>query len=303
MPNFARDGFVHRNVRVPMRDGITLATSLFLPEGDGPWPVVLVRTAYNRVPMNGAEFTRRGIAFAVQDVRGRYDSGGEWYPFLHEADDGEDTLDWLALQPWCNGRVGMFGASYLAATQFYAALTQHPALCALNPQFMAGDPWKRAYYCDGALSLGLTWSWLCFECSARTSEAAWMPLFDVAAVLRSLPVVDMDVASGAGEVPWYRDYIRNNRYGPHWEPLNVREHLDRVRVPMLLMGGWYDYYAGETCRNFAALGGEQHGHRMILGPWTHGLNPTSVLGEVDFGTNGRWPARKRRNGSSAPAAG
>lgn len=289
MPDFARDCRLLRNLKVPMRDGVGLATTVFLPQAQGRYPVVLVRTAYNRVPMNGVDFARRGIAFVTQDVRGRYDSGGDWYPFVHEAADGADTLDWLVAQSWCNGRVGMFGDSYLAATQFYAALSGHPALVALNPRFMAGDCWKRAYYCDGAFSLGLTWSWLCFECSARTSEAGWMPLYDVAGLLRSLPLSAMDVASGAGVVPWYRDYVVRNQYGPHWDTLNVRQHFARVRTPTLLMGGWYDYYAGEACRNFNSLRGAaptaelRASHRLVLGPWTHGVNPVSTLGERDFG--------------------
>ncbi len=289
MTNFARDCRILRNVPVPMRDGVTLATTVYLPAETGAYPTVLVRTAYNRMPIQGVDFARRGIAFVVQDVRGRYGSGGEWYPFVNESADGEDTLNWLVAQDWCNGRVGMFGDSYLAATQFHAALTGHPALCALAPRFMAGDCWKRAYYCDGAFSLGLTWSWLCFECSAPTSEAALMPLFDVRALLSSLPVSEMDVASGAGVVPWFRDYALSNQYGPQWEATHVRKDFARVRAPMLLIGGWYDYYAGETFRNYQALrelapsAELRDSHRVIIGPWTHGISGNSVLGELDFG--------------------
>ena len=183
----------------------------------------------------------------------------------------------------------MFGDSYLAATQFYAALSGHPALCALVPRFMAGDCWKRAYYCDGAFSLGLTWSWLCFECSGRTSEAALMPLYDVAGLLRSLPLLEMDTASGAGAVPWYRDYVAGSRYGPLWEQTHTRQHFSHVRAPMLLIGGWYDYYAGETFRNLQALREQaptrelRDSHRVLIGPWTHGISGSTTLGEADFG--------------------
>ena len=289
MENFGRDCRILRNVGVPMRDGVTLAMTVYLPKHNGAFPTVLVRTAYNRIPMQGTRFAQNGLAFAVQDVRGRYGSGGNWYPFVNEAADGEDTLNWLAAQPWCNGRVGMFGDSYLAATQFHAAASGHPALCALVPRFMAGDVWKRAYYCDGVFSLALTWSWLCFECSAATSEAALMPLFDVGTLLRTLPVAELDVASGAGVVPWYRDYVMQGRYGPLWEAANVRQHFAHVRTPMLLIGGWYDYYAGETFRNFTALREQaptndlRYGHRLLVGPWTHGINATTTLGELDFG--------------------
>jgi len=299
MTNSARDCRLLRHVPVPMRDGVTLATTVYLPEAEGCYPTVLVRTAYNRVPLQGVDFARRGMAFVVQDVRGRYGSDGDFYPFLHEAQDGEDTLDWLVAQPWCNGRVGMFGDSYLAATQFYAANTGHPALAALNPRFMAGDCFRRAYYCDGAFSLGLTWSWLAFECSARTSEAAFMPLYDVRELLQSLPLLDLDERSGAGVVPWYRDYVSHTRYDEQWAPLNVRKDFAAVRAPMLLIGGWYDYYAGETFRNYEALRAAaptdevRDSHRLLVGPWTHGVNSVSTLGELDFG-----PAALAENGAT-----
>lgn len=281
----------YRNIRVPMSDGVRLATTVCLPDGDGPFPVVLVRTAYNRVGIPGPAYPERGLALVVQDVRGRYDSEGAYYPFVNEEGDGADTLRWLRDQPWCNGKVGMFGDSYLAATQFYAALAGDETLCAINPRFMAGDCFKRAYYCDGAFSLGLTWSWLCFECSARTSEADMMPLFDVREVLKSLPLVELDVASGGPVTPAYRDYVSNSQYGPQWEPLNVRRRFAGIRVPTLLTAGWYDYYAGEGFANYLALRETaatpelRDSHRILVGPWTHGINSTTILGETDFGPN------------------
>lgn len=288
-PENLRTMNTYRNIKVPMRDGVRLATTVCLPEGDGPFPVVLVRTAYNRVGIPGPAYAERGLALVVQDVRGRYDSEGEYYPFINEEADGADTLRWLRGQAWCNGKVGMLGDSYLAATQFYAALAGDEALCAINPRFMAGDCFKRAYYCDGAFSLGLTWSWLCFECSARTSEAAMMPLFDVREVLESLPLVELDVASGGPVTPAYRDYVSNSQYGPQWEPLNVRRRFADIGVPTLLTAGWYDYYAGEAFANYLALRESaatpelRDSHRMLVGPWTHGINSTTVLGEMDFG--------------------
>lgn len=291
MPFAAASGFrLLRNVPVPMRDGVCLATTVAIPEGDGAFPVILVRTAYNRVNVWGAALARRGIAFAAQDVRGRYGSDGEWRPFVNEAADGEDTLDWLAAQPWCNGRVGMYGNSYLASTSFYAALSGHPALVAANPRFMAGDCWKRGYYSDGALSLGLTYTWLCFECPpGRTSEATMLTHFDVPALLQSLPLKTLDAAGGRGTVPWYREYVARNRYDDLWRALNVRKDFARVRAPMLLTGGWYDYYAGETFRNFEALRRQaptpelRDSHRVVVGPWAHGMQLDGTLGEIDFG--------------------
>ncbi len=251
--------------------------------------MVLIRSAYNRAGMCDEYFPRHGIAVVVQDCRGRYEGEGEFYPFVHEAADGEDTLAWIGSQSWCNGRIGMYGDSYLAATQFALGATGSPLLAALNPRFMSGDCWRRAYYCDGAFSLGLTWSWLCFECASRVSHASAMRLFEVDKLLRTLPLLSLDERSGAGVVPSYRDYVRRSRYDAGWHALNISHTFGQYRAPVLLTGGWYDYYPAETIRMFHGLvsqapNAELAGaHRLIIGPWTHGVNGASVLGEVDFG--------------------
>ena len=277
-----------RNVRVPMRDGARLATTVYLPSVERPCPAVLVRTAYNRSGFYNAFFPTHGMALVVQDCRGRYESDGEFYPFIHEAEDGYDAIEWLGGQPWCNGKVGMYGDSYLAATQFFAAPMGSRHLQALNPRFMAGDCWKRAYYCDGAFSLPLTWSWLCFECATRVSHAAGMTLLDVRDILRTLPIISLDERAGAGEVSYYRDYVRRSHYDDQWQALRIRDQLAQFKMPVLLTGGWYDNYAAETAANFIGLQQApalelRDGHRMIIGPWTHGINSDSVLGEIDFG--------------------
>ncbi len=284
-----RQGRLIQNVRVPMSDEVYLMATIALPEGPGPFPVVLVRTAYNRANISGAEYTSRGMASMVQDCRGRYGSEGEWYPFTNEAQDGYDTLEWIAAQSWCNGKIGMFGDSYLAATQLCLAPTQSPHLSALNPRFMSGDLWRNAYYCGGAFSLALTFSWLCFEVASRTSGAGLLTAFDVSRLLRELPLIALDEKSGCGRVKAWRDYVTHDRLDDFWKALNVREKMGRFAVPVLLVGGWYDYYAGETFDNYVSLVGTAptralaEGHRVIVGPWTHGFGSGPRLGQVDFG--------------------
>jgi uncharacterized protein len=282
-----------RNTEVPMADGVCLATTVVLPPGNGPFPVVLVRTAYSRVAMASHDWARRGMALVVQDCRGRYDSGGEHVPFVNEGADGRDTLEWIHAQPWCNGKVGMFGDSYLAATQFYAVREAGHLLHCVNPRFMAGDCWQRAYYCGGAFSLALTWSWLSFECAARTSEAVQMPLLDVAGVLRQLPILHLDERGGGGLCPHYREYVRRNRYDDYWKTLSIRDDYARYTMPVLLTAGWYDNYPAEAVTNY--LGLLEHAptpelrasHRLLIGPWTHGVNSSSALGQIDFGQEAR----------------
>jgi len=277
------------DVKVPMRDGVVLATSVFLPLTGGPYPVVLVRTAYNRNGYMDNTFPAGGIAYVVQDCRGRYDSEGSFEPFINEPADGFDTLEWIGRQPWCNGRIGMFGDSYLAAVQLAVGPMGNRFLKALNPRFMAMDCWKHAFYVDGAFSLALVWSWLVFESGTRTTRAHVMPFFDVPHLIRGLPLLTLDEASGFGPVKAYREYVTNSQFGPTWERFNYDRNYEHYTMPVLLTGGWYDNYPAAVFT--AYLGLRRHApnarlrdsHRVIIGPWPHGVNPGSQLGELDYG--------------------
>ena len=281
---------IAQSVRIPMRDGVELCATLYLPPGTGRFPAVLIRTAYNRSGKFDRFFPDHGMALIVQDTRGRYDSDGLHYPFVSEAEDGEDTIRWIARQAWCDGNVGMYGPSYLASVQFLAAPLCPDVFKAAAPMFMSGDCWKRAYYCDGAFSLGLSWSWLCFEVPGRVSKAPQMQRLDVKNILLSLPIADMDQLTGAGRVQAYQDYARNNRYGGHpWELLNIRRRAADFKTPALLIGGWFDNYAAEAADTFvdfrrhAVTPELRDSHRLLIGPWSHGFHGTSSLGEVDYG--------------------
>jgi hypothetical protein len=279
------------SVPVLMRDGARLFTTVYLPIAEGQYPVVLIRTAYDRSATYDPYFPTNGMGLVVQDCRGRYDSDGEHIPFANEADDGFDTIEWICNQDWCDGHIGMYGDSYLAATQFAAAISGTPHLTALTPRFMSGDCWKRAYYCDGVFSLALTWSWLCFEAAARTSDAQLTDRLNLPDVLRCLPIREMDEISGAGKVPTYRKYVEHSCYDEHWEALSIRDKYDKFQVPSMFVGGWYDNYAADAVKDF--LGVRAHAgddelrdsHRLLIGPWPHGISPDSTLGETDFGAD------------------
>ncbi len=130
---------------VPMRDGVQLAIDVYLPDGEGPWPAVLVRLPYDKngrycwMPFIARFFTDRGYAFLPQDVRGKFRSGGETNAFVHEIDDGYDTLEWISAQPWCTGAIGMWGDSYYGFTQWAAVASGHPALRAIVPRVTVAD--------------------------------------------------------------------------------------------------------------------------------------------------------------------
>ena len=284
------------NERVIMRDRVHLATTVYLPAEGDSFPVVLVRMAYNRQGFSylAKEFTSRGMALVVQDTRGRYGSEGHFYPFDNEKNDGLDTLDWLAEQPWCNGSVGMFGDSYMGAVQFAVAPHNHPILKALNPRFIPGDTWQHGYYFDGVYSLGLTFSWLVLEVNSPVTESYLLPLYDIPGVLRQLPLGTLDEKMGCQPSPAFRNLLKHESIDEHWDAWRWRHTLDKTTVPMLMTGGWYDYYAGDAFLNFAVLQSAPDpqvaaSHRIIVGPWTHGIRwtppgETFKMGEFDFGT-------------------
>lgn len=139
---------VAKNVRVPMRDGVHLATDIYRPDAAGRFPIVLTRTPYKKdmLEVTARYYARRGYAFAAQDCRGRFGSEGTWEPFVHEADDGYDAIEWLAAQPWSSGKVGMVGASYGGWVQWWAASRKPPHLVTILPSVSPPDPFYNVPY-------------------------------------------------------------------------------------------------------------------------------------------------------------
>src|SRR2546425_1194384 len=152
---------VERGVAVPRRDGVKLIADVYLPPGKGPWPVILIRTPYNRAAGEGAaQPFRAHYAVVVQDTRGRYESGGEFTPFFSEGYDGYDSVEWAAVQPWSNGKVGMAGGSYLGIVQVLAAIARPPHLKALFPVVTPSNFYGDAVYTGGALRQELFQGWM-----------------------------------------------------------------------------------------------------------------------------------------------
>src|SRR3954449_11613580 len=150
-----------RNVPVTMRDGVKLKADIYRPTGDGKFPVLLQRTPYNKD--NEVDFglkaAQRGFVVIVEDVRGRYASEGEWYTFKNEPNDGYDTIEWVAALPYSNGKVGMFGGSYVGATQMLAAITHPPHLAGICPVVTASNYHENWTYTGGAFAQWFNESW------------------------------------------------------------------------------------------------------------------------------------------------
>ena len=153
------------NIPVPMRDGVCLSTDIYLPRAEGPFPVVLIRTPYSNnvedLIRKGRQWANRGYVCVAQDVRGRWDSEGEYRPFFDEAEDGYDTQQWIGAQPWSNGRIGMSGGSYLAAVQWLSAPLRSEYLKCLVPRVMCNNYFQELVFPGGAFHLNVAATWVC----------------------------------------------------------------------------------------------------------------------------------------------
>lgn len=294
------------NVMVPMRDGVVLATDIYRPASDGtmapgPFPVLLERTPYDKAaPDNvdmGRYFARRGYVCVIQDVRGRFASAGDWYPFAKEAPDGYDTVEWLAAQPWCDGQVGTMGGSYCGSDQSALATLDPPHLKTMIVAVGAASYYHASMRQNGALEQRFIV--YAFRMATTSREALADP------GLRTL-LLDAyaNVHEWFGRVPfrkgvsalrllpsyeqWVIDILTQGDYGSYWHQRGydiVRHYPDHADVPTLYIGGWYDSYARATCENYAALSRLKQSRQMLLmGPWTHGGWQETFAGDVDFGT-------------------
>ena len=279
-------------VGIPMRGGVQLTTTIFLPAAEGRYPVALYRTAYNKEGwlVDHEKWTKHGYVFIGQDVRGRYASAGGWNPFFQEKEDGYDTLDWIQRQPWCDGNIGMMGPSYLAGVQYLAVLGGAGGkLKSLIPTFMTGDLWKRVYYTDGLFSLFLTFDWACLVVGGRTSNRP--ADLNLNNLYRQLPLVTLDEKAGAGVVEHWREFLKHNTHDDFWKALSIHGHYDRFTMPVLQIGGCYDYYPREAFLNYqgmvdhAATPKLARSHKVLMGPWGHhhGLSRKAGRGNINFG--------------------
>ncbi len=271
-------------VRTRMRDGVELVSDVFLPNGSGRWPTILVRTPYNRrgEGVSGYKmFTSHGYAVLLQDVRGRYDSEGEFGSIAQEGADGSDTLDWIAEQPWSNGRVGMAGASYPGIAVWRAAVQGNPHLVAIFPMVSGDDEYLDRFYSPGgAMKLGHRLLWISDNFHPR---GRLQP--DFKAYITHLPIRTSDVAAAGRDIPVWQEAQDHPSYDSFWQQLSLRPQLGKVDCAVLSMGGWFDNYAPNDLDAFSRLAHLGRDVETWIGPWAH--NFTYRFPEVDFGPESR----------------
>lgn len=283
------------DIKVPMRDGVELSADIYLPQLDetgvgGPWPTVLMRTPYSNngdiLIERGRMLANSGYAVVIQDVRGRWDSDGVYYAFHQEVEDGYDTQEWVSKQPWCDGNIGMTGASYGGATQWLSAPLAHPAVKCLVPRVMCVDYYDGLMHPGGAFQLNVMMTWG-MRTNGRTGQSIdyhnWTDAF------RSLPVIDLDGSAGR-DLPFWKDWLNHPSDDGYWDEVNITDKYDQIMSPAYIMGGWYDLYAKDVFDEFVAMRTnsgslESKQSRLIVGPWPHRLAGSQKTGDVDFGAN------------------
>ena len=272
-----------------MRDGVRLAADLYRPVTDEPIPAILVRTPYGRKGeglLKGSIFARRGYAVLVQDVRGRFESEGEWFPIRNETSDGSDTIDWLAAQPWCDGNVGMIGASYGGWVQWYAARSGNPHLKAIVPQVAPPDPDQNFPSEGGVFLLSSAWWGTVLDGVVRGES---LPQRDWTEALSTLPLTDIDEALGI-EHPFLDEWLAHPPTdSAYWDPLRYQTYYDRIDVAVLNLTGWFDGDQPGALQNFRGMRAHARSEAvrrsqfLVVGPWGHAFNTNRRIGGVDFG--------------------
>ncbi|GAC1702678.1 MAG: CocE/NonD family hydrolase [Candidatus Acidiferrum sp.] len=299
---------VERGVAAKMRDGVSLRADIYRPTAEGKFPVLLQRTPYNK--NGGAAFgmlaAPHGFVVIIQDVRGRFTSDGDFYTFKNESNDGYDTVEWAAALPYSNGKVGMFGGSYVGATQMLTAIAHPPHLAGIAPVVTASNYHDGWTYQGGAFEQWFDESWTSglsqdtlSRVVAKNSNALlgmWkLPLTSYP--LYNFPDASLPTSTPA-LAPYFLDWLAHPTYDDYWKQLSIEEHFGDINVPALHIAAWYDIFQGGSLRNY--LGIKAHGgsdaarntQRLVVAVGGHAGSGRKI-GELDFGPAaaeyGEWP--------------
>ncbi len=277
------------DVKVELRDGVRLSANIYRPDARGRFPALLMRTPYgNGGPGSdtGHYFASRGYAVVLQDVRGRFESEGVFDAMQNEGPDGYDTQLWLGEQPWCNGRIGTIGGSYVGYTQWITAVENAPGVTAMFPVVGFGDLHDMAYS-GGAFRMRLFSGWS-HEMSSPFIVAQDYLDSTRDQVFYSLPLIGQDRLLG-WRIPFLRDWLSHPARDRYWDRTTIRGRYNKISAAACNVGGWFDICLQGTLQNFIGMTSgvvpEQVRARqkLIIGPWIHGVSRGPRVGELDFG--------------------
>jgi len=306
----AADITIELDVEIPMSDGTILRADIYLP-ATRPAPALLSRTPYlkGQIPglmaaVNPVSAARKGFAVVVQDVRGRGASDGDFHPFINEAEDGADTARWISQQSWCNGKLGLFGSSYMGATQLQAAIGASDVISAMCPIQAVSDYYEGRSYRGGAFELGAVTSISLWNLGAGTLlrakldpgslrerfGAARRALADMPKFLKVTPFEKLRETEMGKIAPFIFTWWENDRAtDPYWTPLRISDHYSSIDVPALHITSWFDQFHVGALRNYEGLTksapseATREAQRLVVGPWAHYPPKSTVMGSVRVG--------------------
>ena len=270
---------IERNVDVPLRDGVRTSAEIWRPAHGSNGPAILIRTPYGKedtIPSGQIDprmAADRGYAIVVQDVRGTGESDGAFEPYVAEASDGYDTVEWVANQPWCDGRVVMAGSSYVGLTQWLAASAAPPNLVAFSPCLSSDTPGEGWSFRNGVLEHGFLSSWV--VASLVPPEEQW---------LDRIEEVFADPELAVATAPWSKHWFTEPVHAAYWRMRSVDPDGPAHDLPKLSIGGWYDVFVDATLRAHAR--GRNPWDRLIVGPWGHDGKLSHLVGDRNLGGAG-----------------
>jgi putative CocE/NonD family hydrolase len=276
---------VDKGVHMKTRDGVDLVCDVVRPNDDQKHPAILTRTPYGRgaEAAGGQFYASRGYVFVAQDCRGREDSAGEWDPFVHEGPDGYDTVQWVASQPWCNGKVGMIGGSYGGLVQWSAAVLHPPALKCIVPQVSPPDAMHNLPYDNGVFMLygGLWWSKI--VAGRHTDFSSIQSSLPHPEKFNTLPLGMVDQAVLGQHLDFFSKWLSRPTIGD-WKGWDYTYHLGDSHVPALHISGIWDGDEIGTHMNWAKMRELKRTNQWIIfGPWVHAFNTNHSFGGVEYG--------------------
>ena len=292
---------IQRGAPMKTRDGIALYADIYRPKSPDKFPVILMRTPYDKsvswAVSPAFKIVSRGYVLIIQDVRGRYTSEGEWYPFKHEQADGYDAVEWAASLPYSNGKVGMMGGSYVGATQMLAAIGAPPHLAGIAPDVTASNYHDNWTYQGGAFEQWFDQNWTT-QLARNTLDRFIDKNTDARVGAPTLPLANYpvfnfgqlpsDAQLTASIAPYYLDWLAHPDYDNYWKQWSIEEHFSNITVPMLQVGGWYDIFSAGTLRNFMGVKAQgateaaRTQQRLLMQIGGH-AGFGRRIGDVDFG--------------------
>ena len=302
---------IERNIDVPMRDGTVLRADVWRPDADGEFPVLIERTPYDKTGSSesnekaGEFYGSQGYVVVIQDVRGRFASDGEFYPFRDDGDgekqDGYDTVEWAAEQAWSNGKIGTIGGSYSGSTQYRLLATQPPHLTAQFARQSSSDYYYDWVYRGGAFEHGFNVKWALVH--TATNARKWAAAGAEDETEKRLEQASDDYLKWLEHTPisplppvgdlhtWFDDFMNHPNHDDYWEEFSIKRSHDRVNVPVHHFGSWYDCFLRGTLENYSGMRANagspeaRAAQRVTIGPWVHNPAPANMreAGEIDFG--------------------